>query len=141
MAIRFFSEDIDFKLKNKQLLIKWLNGVITNSGKKTGTINYIFCPDAYLLDLNIKYLGHNTLTDIITFPADTNNPLKVAGDIYISIERIAENAILYNTTPDNELHRVMAHGILHLLGHNDKTNAEKEQMRQAEDACLTLLYK
>lgn len=141
MAIRFFSEDIDFKLKNKQLLIKWLNGVITNSGKKTGTINYIFCPDAYLLDLNIKYLCHNTLTDIITFPADTNTPLKVAGDIYISIERIAENAILYNTTPYNELQRVMAHGILHLLGYNDKTNAEKQQMRQAEDACLTLLDK
>lgn len=139
MAIRFFSEDIDFKPKNKQLLIRWLNGVITNSGKKAGTINYIFCPDAYLSDLNIKYLSHNTLTDIITFPADTINPLKVAGDIYISIERVAENAILYNTTPDNELHRVMAHGILHLLGHNDKTNAEKEQMRQAEDTCLALL--
>jgi len=139
MAIRFFSEDIDFKPKNKQLLIKWLNGVITNSGKKAGTINYIFCPDAYLSDLNIKYLGHNTLTDIITFPVDTNNPLKVAGDIYISIERVAENAIVFNTTSDNELHRVMVHGLLHLLGHNDKTNAEREQMRQAEDTCLALL--
>ncbi|OQA01483.1 MAG: Endoribonuclease YbeY [Bacteroidetes bacterium ADurb.Bin408] len=139
MAIRFFTEDIDFKLNNEQVLKKWLSSVAVNAGKKTGAINYIFCSDAFLLNLNIKYLNHNTFTDIITFPDSMPGATEISGDIYISIDRINENAILFKTTTDNELHRVMVHGLLHLLGHTDKTKAEKEQMSQAEDRCLAML--
>lgn len=135
--ICFFSENIDFDLDNKNQIKHWLNEIIQRRNFKTGTINFIFCNDAFLLDLNIKYLNHDTLTDIITFDYSQNSFL--SGDIYISIERVKENADLFKKTFLEELHRVMVHGILHLCGLKDKTEDQSKEMRNAEDESLAEL--
>lgn len=135
--IYFFSENIDFDLDNKNQIKHWLNEIIQWRNFKTGTINFIFCNDAFLLDLNIKYLNHDTLTDIITFDYSQNSFL--SGDIYISIERVKENADLFKKTFLEELHRVMVHGILHLCGLKDKTEDQSKEMRNAEDESLAEL--
>jgi len=139
MPVQFFTEDCSFRLKNKRLLKKWLESLIATSHKKTGDINYIFCTDAFLLNLNITYLRHHTLTDIITFPYHTSGDTVISGDIYISVERVRENARLFGATPRHEMHRVIVHGLLHLLGHTDNTKAMKKAMRQLEDQCLSKL--
>jgi rRNA maturation RNase YbeY len=133
--IRFFSEEIYFTFKNKAKTRNWLSNVISEEKNSPQYINYIFCSDKFLSELNKKYLHHSTFTDIITFP-DLSNPKKLSGDIYISIERIKENAENYHQTFDKELARVMVHGILHLLGYKDKTPKERELMTRKEDLYL-----
>lgn len=135
--IQFHSENIDFNLVDKQRIRNWLTDVISMKGFKTGSINYIFCNDTHLLDLNERFLKHDTLTDIITF--DYSNQSIVSGDIYISIDRVRENAPLFQKTFEEELNRVIVHGVLHLCGLKDKTAKQSEEMRLAEDESLALL--
>ena len=103
-----------------------------------GDINYVFCTDNYLLDINLKYLNHNTLTDIITFNFCENK--KISGDILISLDRIKENSSIFEQPFNKELYRVMIHGVLHLIGYNDKTSKEKERMRKKEDYYLVNFF-
>lgn len=132
--ITFLTEDITFGLKEKLKHKAWLKDAAKAEGFAIGELNYIFCSDAYLLDINQKYLGHDTLTDIVTF--DNSEDLKmIEGDIFISIERVRENAIKFDTK-DSELKRVMIHGLLHLAGYKDKDKAQKELMRNKENEHL-----
>jgi probable rRNA maturation factor len=134
-SINFFEEDIRFKLKDKTKVKNWVKATITAEGYKLQELNYIFCSDAYLLGINQQYLDHDTYTDIITF--DNSEKEKViTGDIFISIERIRENAEKFNSGELNELHRVIIHGALHLLGYKDKTADSKQLMASKEDQYL-----
>jgi probable rRNA maturation factor len=136
-SINFFNEDITFKLKNKIGLKKWIKSAIEAEGYTLQELNYIFCSDQYLLQINQQYLDHDTYTDIITF--DNSDKYKViSGDIFISIERIRENAIKFNSGEENELHRVIIHGALHLLGYQDKKAGNKKIMTQKEDYYLSV---
>lgn len=139
MPIRFFQEEIEFKLPEPSKVKKWLIRSVTNENKSIKDINYIFCSDSFLLRLNKEYLGHKTLTDIITF--DESNDVGLAGEIYISIERVAENAHKYQVDFPFELRRVMIHGVLHLCGFKDKKAKEKMLMRKKEEAYLSLWEK
>jgi rRNA maturation RNase YbeY len=134
-AISFFEEDISFKPKNKLALRGWIKDAITAEGYKLSELNYIFCSDSYLLQINRRYLNHDTYTDIITFD---NSDLEktIVGDIFISAQRVMENAAKFKTSPIDELHRVMIHGALHLLGYKDKTPESKILMTQMEDKYL-----
>jgi rRNA maturation RNase YbeY len=134
-AISFFEEDINYKLKNKALVRQWIKETIVAEGFKLKELNYIFCSDAYLLTLNQQYLDHDTYTDIITFD---NSEVKgdIVGDIFISIERIRENAVKFGHSEIDELHRVIIHGALHLLGYTDKSVVTKKKMTQKEDEYL-----
>ena len=114
---------------------KWLNQVISNEAKKEGDITYIFCDDDYLLEKNIRFLNHNTLTDVITF--DYCEEKSVSGDIFISIERVKENSEIFKVDFLTELNRVMVHGLLHLLGYKDKTERESNLMRKKENYYLS----
>jgi rRNA maturation RNase YbeY len=136
MAIYFSSENIKFDLRGKLKVKKWITDLIKAQNKKVGDISYLFCDDAYLIEVNRTYLDHDTYTDIITF--DYVEGDTISGDILISFERVKENAQLFNTTFDQELHRVIIHGVLHLLGQGDKTKAEAAQMRKKEEAALAL---
>ncbi len=131
-SINFFAEGISYTIKHKRALRVWITATAIAEGASAGDINFIFCEDKYLVRLNRKYLNHNTLTDIITFPL-VNDEGVIGGDIYISIDRVRENARLYGKPVFNELSRVMIHGILHLLGYNDESEAEKAEMRKLED--------
>lgn len=134
-AIHFFEEDIPYKPKNKTALRQWLKATIIAEGYKLKELNYIFCSDAYLLTVNQQYLDHDTYTDIITF--DNSEQEKViVGDIFISVERVKENAVKFKVTEATELHRVMVHGALHLLGYPDKTPASKKKMTSKENEYL-----
>lgn len=132
--ITFLTEDITFGLKEKLKHKAWLKDAAKAEGYTIGELNYIFCSDAYLLDINQKYLGHDTLTDIVTFD-NSEDPKMIEGDIFISIERVRENAIKFDTG-DSELKRVMVHGLLHLAGYKDKEKAQKELMRNKENEHL-----
>ena len=132
--ITFLTEDITFGLKEKLKHKAWLKDAAKAEGFAIGELNYIFCSDAYLLDINQKYLGHDTLTDIVTFD-NSEDPEMIEGDIFISIERVRENAIKFDTK-DTELKRVMVHGLLHLAGYKDKDKAQKELMRNKENEHL-----
>jgi probable rRNA maturation factor len=134
-GINFFTEDIDFAPKKKIALHQWIKNTITAEGYKLSELNYIFCSDAYLLQINKQYLDHDTYTDVVTFDNSEREKV-IVGDIFISVERIEENAQKFKTTPAAELHRVMIHGALHLLGYKDKTPASKKLMTQMEDKCL-----
>lgn len=137
-SIQFFSEEIDFDYANPELTREWIQQVISReNGQLAGALNYIFCSDDYLYRINLEYLAHDTLTDIITFPY-TEPPL-VSGDIFVSIERVRENARQFGVAFERELHRVMIHGVLHLCGQGDKTAEEKQEMRVKEDEALQLL--
>ena len=114
---------------------KWLNQVISNEAKEEGDITYIFCDDDYLLEKNIRFLNHNTLTDVITFDYCEGN--SVSGDIFISIERVKENSEVFKVDFLTELNRVMVHGLLHLLGYKDKTERESNLMRKKENHYLS----
>ena len=114
---------------------KWLNQVISNEAKEEGDITYIFCYDDYLLEKNIRFLNHNTLTDVITFDYCEGN--SVGGDIFISIERVKENSEVFKVDFLTELNRVMVHGLLHLLGYKDKTERESNLMRKKENYYLS----
>lgn len=134
--IRQFSEDIDFKLKGVSAIKKWLKDTLENEGFTLGEINYIFCSDNYILKINKDYLNHNYFTDIITF--NYNEGKKVNADIFISIDTVKSNANSRKIDFDNELHRVMVHGILHLVGYNDKTPTQQIEMTSKEDYYLNL---
>jgi rRNA maturation RNase YbeY len=135
-AIHFFVQDIRFNLKNKNKVKAWIKATITAEGYRLNELNYIFCSDSYLLNINQQYLDHDTYTDIITFDNSENDGV-IEGDIFISIDRIRENAAKFDTGESNELHRVMIHGALHLLGYKDKTPANKRQMTAKEDEYLS----
>lgn len=136
MAIYFSTENIDFDLKHKMKVKKWITEVIRKAGGRVGDISYLFCDDAHLLGVNQTYLEHDTYTDIITFDYVEGN--RISGDILISVERVAENAQTFGVEFEQELHRVIIHGILHLLGQDDKTDPEAAQMRRREDEALRL---
>ena len=135
--IHFFEEDIRFLLKDKRKLRNWFRTVIHKEGFESGTLNFIFCSDKYLLDLNTSYLNHDTLTDIITFNLSEIEH-QISGDIFISIERVNDNSKALNIPFLQELNRILIHGILHLLGYNDKSPSEIKEMRSKEDYYLSL---
>ena len=137
MSIEFRSEKIKFLPNKKAKLKEWIISVIKKEKRTPIQIHYVFCDDKFLLDLNKKYLNHNTLTDIITF--DYSDKKKITGEIYISIQRVKENAKKFNSGFDNELHRVIVHGVLHLCGYKDKTKKDKAEMRAAEEKYLRTL--
>ena len=134
-AIEFFEEGITYKIRNKIKIRKWIANTIIAEGFRLSSLSYIFCADEYLLTVNKQYLNHDTYTDIITFD---NSEVEgfVTGDIFISTERVLENAAKFSTTEEQELHRVMIHGALHLLGYKDKSLADKKKMTFKEDFYL-----
>lgn len=133
-----FNYESDFKLDNEIIFQKWLSDVILSENKKEGEINYIFCNDNYLLKLNIDFLEHDTLTDIISFDYSVGN--EINGDIFISIERVQDNANDFNVSFNEELKRVMVHGVLHYCGYKDKTPEDENLMRQKENEKLTMFH-
>lgn len=135
--IFFHSEEIDFKLDNEHQIIKWISKVITNESKIIGDISYIFCSDDYLLKVNQDHLNHDYYTDIITFDYCQNGI--ISGDLFISIDRVTDNASQLKVSFNQELCRVIIHGILHLLGNGDKTEKEALIMRNKEEDALNLL--
>ena len=128
--IHFFFEDID-EIAISPGIKPWLKNLLISEGKKPGVLNYVFCSDEYLLKINREYLDHDYLTDIITF--DYVKGKTVSGDIFVSLHRISENALLHDNSFDTELLRVTAHGLLHLCGYKDKTEVEISEMRSKED--------
>ncbi|WP_417195766.1 rRNA maturation RNase YbeY [Bizionia sp.] len=132
-----FNYENNFKIDNIQILQTWIEGVIVSEKFELGEINYIFCDDDYLHNLNVEYLNHDTLTDVISFDYTVGNVIQ--GDIYISTERVADNAQDFKATFSDELHRVMVHGVLHYCGYKDKSEAESEAMRSMENHYLKLL--
>ncbi|MCX2740569.1 rRNA maturation RNase YbeY [Pontibacter anaerobius] len=135
--IEFFSEDIDFELSNPEQVSEWIADVIEQHGQELNSLTYIFCSDDYLHEINVEYLDHDTLTDIITFNnADTEGTIE--GDIFISVDRVRDNAQELNNPFEDELHRVIIHGVLHLLGFKDKTEEQETLMRKEEDSSLSL---
>lgn len=137
--IQLHSEDISFEHENPLTIKKWLNSVAEQEGRKITALSFIFCSDEYLHKINVEYLNHDTLTDVITFQYSEGKTADVEGDIFISIDRIKENAESFKTTFENELHRVMIHGTLHLLGYGDKTPEEKLKMTEKENKYLAIL--
>ena len=136
-SISFFSEDYDFHLSDEQKTKDWILNIIEAEGLNAVRINYIFCTDKYLHKINLEYLSHDAFTDIITFDQSEKDD-EIEGDIYISVERVKENAKSLGKSLNEELYRVMIHGVLHLMGFNDKTSEEKSAMRKREDSCLSL---
>ena len=134
--IHFFSEKVRFKPRNQKKLRTWLIKVAKVHGRPVESLNYVFCSDGYLFEINKSYLGHKTLTDIISF--EFENPEGVEGEIYISVPRVRENAANYKVGFDHELRRVLVHGLLHLLGFKDKSAPQKARMRAEEEASLSL---
>ncbi len=137
--INFFCEEVDFNLPNQTSIINWIKKIISlESNREIINVNYIFCSDEFLRHINQEYLTHNTLTDIITFNNSDDDQF-IDTDVYISIDRVIENSLTYNADRMDELHRVMIHGILHLLGYKDSNDNEKKIMRKKENECLNLL--
>ena len=133
-----FNYETEFQLDNENQIIEWLTRVILSEKKKEGDINYIFCDDEYLVEINQQYLNHDTLTDIISFDYSVGNELH--GDIFISIERVKENAVDFNVSFDEELKRVMAHGVLHYCGYKDKSEKDELLMRSKEDEKIKMFH-
>ncbi|HEY9169162.1 MAG TPA: rRNA maturation RNase YbeY [Lutibacter sp.] len=131
-----FNYETDFKLENEEVIQKWISACIESYNFQEGELNYIFCDDDYLLKLNVEFLEHDTLTDIISFDYTMGN--LISGDIFISVERVRENALEFNQTIDNEICRVMIHGILHYMGYKDKNLKDRKIMREEEDKCLAI---
>ena len=136
MAISFHNEGIAFKLKEKNRLKKWIRECIESHQKIPGEISYIFTSNEQLRLMNREYLNHNYFTDVITF--DYTEEKCVSGDIFISVEQVVLNAETFGTDAEDELRRVMIHGVLHLMGHTDSTKSEKEEMRNLENEALLL---
>lgn len=136
-SIQFFTEDIDFKIKEKGKIRQWILESVKNEGfKRVGELSFIFCSDDYLLEINKQYLNHDTYTDIVTFDSSEDEDT-IAGDIFISVERIRENAQKFRVAERDELHRVIIHGVMHLCGYPDKKPAEKAKMTAKEDEYLS----
>lgn len=134
--VSYFQEDVRFELKGKALNNRWLKMVAESEVKKLGPLSIIFCSDNYILDINIKYLQHDYFTDIITF--DYCEGDLVSGDLFISIDSVRENALHYQVKFEDELDRVMVHGLLHLIGYDDHTPEETALMRQKEDYYISI---
>jgi rRNA maturation RNase YbeY len=126
-----FNYENEFELQNEDQIATWISAVILSENKKEGDINYIFCDDDYLLNLNEQYLDHDTLTDIISFDYSVGNELH--GDVFISVERVRENAQDFSVTFEEELKRVLVHGVLHYCGYKDKSEDDEQLMRSKED--------
>ena len=138
MAILFFEEDIKFSLKEKNKTKRWLRDIAKLQGFKIGELNYIFCSDEYLYQINVEYLNHNTYTDIITFDNSEKEKI-IEGDVFLSIERIKENAIKEKVPFEKEMTRVISHGLLHLMGYKDKKEEDRIIMREMENKAI-LIY-
>ncbi|MEI6059352.1 MAG: rRNA maturation RNase YbeY [Bacteroidota bacterium] len=132
--VNFNVINTNFRLKNKLKVRNWVRDIVASEERLGGEISYIFCDDEYLGSVNEKYLKHHTLTDIVTF--DYSEHGRIAGDIFISVERVHENSAIFKTTLSEELARVMAHGILHLVGYKDKSKDDSKIMRSKEDLYL-----
>lgn len=137
MAITFQTENIDFPKIKKQSTKNWIKFVAGSYGKKIGEVNYLFCTDEKILEVNNQYLSHDFYTDIITF--DYSEGDKISGDIFISLDTVRSNSQKYNTDFTEELHRVIIHGVLHLCGINDKTDIDADKMRKAENTALEMM--
>ena len=133
-----FNYEIDFETLEETIYTNWISSVIISENKSEGEINYIFCDDDYLVEINQQYLNHDTLTDIISFDYSLGN--EIHGDIYISIERVRENAEEFKVSFDEELKRVMIHGILHYCGYKDKSDSDELLMRSKEDEKIKLFH-
>ena len=133
-----FNYGTDFRLDDEEKFADWISRVVASEEGSLAQLNYIFCSDQYLLQLNRKHLNHDTLTDILTF--DYSERKHIGGDIFISVERVAENAAKFTVTMENELLRVMVHGVLHLLGYSDKSEVDKIVMRRKEDEKMKLFH-
>jgi rRNA maturation RNase YbeY len=133
-----FHYELDFALKNPDRYASWIKDICLSENAVAKELNYIFCDDDYLIGINRKYLNHDNYTDIITF--DYTEDTFVSGDIYISIERVAENSLSYAVSLENELLRVMAHGVLHLLGYQDKGEEAITLMRKKEEEKINLFH-
>lgn len=134
--VRYFCEDIKFNFKDKLSNNRWLKLVAGSEIKKLGDINVIFCSDNYILDVNMKYLQHDYFTDIITFDYCQGDVL--SGDLFISVDSVRENAVEYGAEFDEEIHRVIVHGLLHLIGYDDHTPEDQKTMREKENYYLSL---
>ena len=135
--INFYSEN-EFSLEKEEAHSEWIKAIIQSEARKVGEINYIFCDDNYLLEINKEYLNHDTFTDIISFDNSVGKILN--GDIFISTERVTDNAKEFDVSFDEELRRVMAHGILHFCGYSDKTEEEKKEMRRTEEEKMKMFH-
>ncbi len=133
-----FNYENEFELSNEDQIATWISKVILSENKKEGEINYIFCDDDYLLNLNEQYLDHDTLTDIISFDYSVGN--EIHGDIFISTERVLENAADFNVSFQEELQRVLVHGVLHYCGYKDKSEADEQLMRNKEDEKIKMFH-
>lgn len=136
MAIRFSAQNITFELPEAANVRQWITQVIKQRGKQVGNLSYLFCNDEFILEMNQRFLNHDTYTDIITFDNVVGDT--IAGDILISIDRVGENASLFKVPFEQELHRVIIHGVLHLLGQGDKSDTEAAEMRRQEGDALQL---
>jgi len=134
MAIFFHTIDVDPRLQQKRALKRWINDCVLAENKKPGDINIIFCSDNYLLEMNRTHLDHDYYTDIITF--DFTNEEVISGDLYISLDRVQDNALQNRIQPKIELYRVIIHGVMHLCGYKDKSKNDALSMRQQEEKCL-----
>ena len=139
--IQFFNEDVDFKIPNPRKTKTWLKDIIESEGFELNQLNYIFCSDEYLLGVNQQYLNHDFYTDIITFDNSEEIEGIVEGDIFISIDRVKENAEQLSKTFKEELLRVLAHGVLHLVGYDDHEDEDELVMRQKEDTYIATFSK
>ncbi len=135
---RFFFEDVPDITGTKTRLRHWLSEVFTCEGRKAGQVNFIFCNDSFLLGMNRQYLHHDSFTDVISFRLSEDNSRKLDGDIYISLDRVKENAMIFKVPQEEEVRRVMVHGVLHLMDYLDDTPAQKHAMRAKEDRFLEL---
>jgi len=133
--IRFFNEDVDYTLPKKQVTRQWLKRQAEQEGYALGDLNYIFCSDEHVLQVNREYLQHDYYTDIITFDTSESDD-RLEGDIFISVDRVADNARQLGVPTEHEMRRVLAHGLLHLCGYGDKTDDEAAAMRAKEDSWL-----
>lgn len=142
MQIEFFYEETDpkafgFRLDQQNFIQEWIKKIIAKEGYKLVNLNYIFCSDEYLYKINLEYLNHNTYTDIITFD-NSESKKTIEADVFISVDRVKENSEMQSMLFEDELSRVLVHGVLHLMGWSDKTDVLKKEMRIKEDACLSL---
>ncbi len=135
--ISFQGVDVDVPVMNPEVLKRWINGFVGSYGKVVGELYYLFCSDEYLYKMNVEVLRHDFYTDIITFQFNDNDAV-LSGELYISIDRVKENALALGLRYEDELNRVMAHGVLHLIGFKDKTDEDAIMMRQQEDFCLKM---
>ena len=136
-AVEYFAQDVPFKIPAARKTTAWIREVIRLESRQLEHLNFIFCSDQYLLEVNRRYLKHDSYTDIITFD-NSDAPDTLEGDIFISVERVGENASERRLRFEDELHRVLIHGVLHLIGYSDKSPRQKSTMRKKEDAYLSL---